>query len=79
MDKRNLSHTRWDFKYHVLFAYVNSLRVVFLVKKFFWFWADTLDIIRAEYFDKCKELSLFYLSYDNILLSTFLNIFLTDY
>jgi len=35
----------------------------------------TLDIIRAEYFDKYKELSLFYLGYDNTLLSTFLNIF----
>ena len=34
-----------------------------------------LDIITAEYFDKYKELSLFYLDYDNALLSTFLNIF----
>ena len=37
-----------------------------------------LDIIRAEYFNKFKELFLFCLDYDNTLLSTFLNIFLSD-
>jgi len=35
----------------------------------------TLDIIRAEYFDKYKELSLFYLGYDNTLVSNFLILF----